>query len=98
LASGGVARSLQIHADMRLARAWPAAKIPASSCHLNLLPTPFQWKHHFFKPGNTFTQLARNSVVTTETWPHPVIVGNRIFVKDVDTPGLWTIEQIPMFS
>src|ERR1035441_10052323 len=25
---------------MRLARALPAAKIPASSCHLNLLPAP----------------------------------------------------------
>ncbi|MGD1083806.1 MAG: PQQ-binding-like beta-propeller repeat protein [Verrucomicrobiota bacterium] len=45
-----------------------------------------------FKPGNTFTQLARISVVNTETWPHPVIAGNRIFVKDVDTLGLWTIE------
>jgi len=29
LAAGGVARSLQIHADVRLARALPAVKIPA---------------------------------------------------------------------
>jgi outer membrane protein assembly factor BamB len=45
-----------------------------------------------FKPGNTFTQLARYSVVTTETWPHPVVAGNRIFVKDIDSVGLWTLE------
>jgi hypothetical protein len=29
LAAGGVARSLQITADMRLTSAWPAAKVPA---------------------------------------------------------------------
>jgi hypothetical protein len=29
LAGGGVARSLQIAADMRLTSTWPAAKIPA---------------------------------------------------------------------
>jgi hypothetical protein len=32
---------LQIHADMRLARAWPAAKIPAPSCYLNLFTPPY---------------------------------------------------------
>jgi hypothetical protein len=40
LAAGGVACSLQIHADMRLALALPATKIPASSCYLNLFPPP----------------------------------------------------------
>jgi hypothetical protein len=41
LAAGGVARSLQIHADMRLDGALPAAKISASSCYLNLFPPPY---------------------------------------------------------
>ena len=29
---------------------------------------------------------------TTETWAHPVIAGNRIFVKDNETVALWTLE------
>jgi hypothetical protein len=27
--------------DMLVARAWPAAQIPASSCYLDLLPPPY---------------------------------------------------------
>ena len=38
--AGGIARSLQIHADMCLARALPAAKIPASSCKSYFLTAP----------------------------------------------------------
>ena len=41
MTAGGVAHSLQIPGDMRLARALPAAKIPASSCHLNLFTPPY---------------------------------------------------------
>ena len=48
-----------------------------------------------FKPGAQYTQLARYTVATTETWAHPVVAGNRIFVKDNETIALWTVEQIP---
>jgi hypothetical protein len=42
LPPGFVARSLQIHADMRLASALPGGKVPAASCHLNLFPPPYE--------------------------------------------------------
>ncbi|MGO8678930.1 MAG: PQQ-binding-like beta-propeller repeat protein [Limisphaerales bacterium] len=46
-----------------------------------------------FKPGNTeYTELARIKVATSETWAHPVVAGNGIFVKDSETVSLWTIE------
>ena len=45
-----------------------------------------------FKPEPTFTQLARYTVAATETWAHPVIAGNRIFVKDNETVSLWGLE------
>jgi outer membrane protein assembly factor BamB len=46
-----------------------------------------------FKPGNTeYTELARFKVASSETWAHPVVAGNRIFVKDSQTVSLWTIE------
>jgi hypothetical protein len=40
LTVGGVARSLQIRADMRLASALPTVKIPASSCKGYFLTDP----------------------------------------------------------
>ncbi len=46
-----------------------------------------------FKPGaNAYTELARIKVATTETWAHPVVAGNRVFVKDSETVGLWPLE------
>jgi len=46
-----------------------------------------------FKPSNTeYTELARIKVASSETWAHPVVAGNRIFVKDSETVSLWTIE------
>jgi hypothetical protein len=41
LASSFVARSLQIHADMRLARASLADKIPAASCKGHFFTAPY---------------------------------------------------------
>jgi outer membrane protein assembly factor BamB len=38
-----------------------------------------------FEPLKTYT------VATSATWAPPVIAGNRIFVKDVDTLALWTL-------
>jgi outer membrane protein assembly factor BamB len=46
-----------------------------------------------FKPGSkAYTELARIKLASTETWAHPVIAGNRIFVKDSETVALWTWE------
>lgn len=46
-----------------------------------------------FKPSNTqCSELARIKLASTETWAHPVVAGNRVFVKDSEMVGLWTIE------
>lgn len=46
-----------------------------------------------FRPSKTeYTEFARLKVSSTETWAHPVVAGHRIFVKDNDMVGLWTIE------
>jgi outer membrane protein assembly factor BamB len=39
-----------------------------------------------------FTQLARIKVADTPTYAHPVIRGNRIYIKDQETIALWTIK------
>ena len=38
-----------------------------------------------------FDPVARYEVAKSETWAQPVISGNRIFVKDVSTLTLWTL-------
>jgi outer membrane protein assembly factor BamB len=46
-----------------------------------------------FAPGDKqFEELAHWKVSETKTYAHPVIAGNRIFVKDQDTLTLWTLE------
>ena len=46
-----------------------------------------------FKPSSTeYAELARIKVASTETWAHPVVAGNRVFVKDAEAVSLWTIE------
>jgi hypothetical protein len=45
-----------------------------------------------FKVGPTAVeQLHRYKVADSETWTQPLISGNRIFVKDVSTLALWTM-------
>ena len=39
-----------------------------------------------------FEPLARYGVATSATWAQPAISGNRIFVKDVSSITLWTLE------
>ena len=39
-----------------------------------------------------FDPIARYKVATSDTWTQPVISGNRVFVKDVSSLTLWTIE------
>jgi len=46
-----------------------------------------------FKPvGSQYEEVARIKVADTPTYAHPVIAGNRIFVKDEDAVTLWTIQ------
>jgi len=46
-----------------------------------------------FKPiAEQYEELARIKVSDTPTYAHPVIAGNRIFVKDQDAVTLWTVE------
>jgi outer membrane protein assembly factor BamB len=39
-----------------------------------------------------FEPIARYEVATSETWPQPAISGNRVFVKDVSSLSLWTLD------
>jgi outer membrane protein assembly factor BamB len=39
----------------------------------------------------SFEELRRYKVADSETWAQPAISGNRIFVKDVSTLALWTL-------
>ena len=46
-----------------------------------------------FQPSDKeYTELARLKVAATPTYAHPVVAGNRIFVKDQDSVTLWTID------
>jgi len=46
-----------------------------------------------FKPVESrYEELARIKVAETPTYAHPVIAGNRIFVKDEDTVTMWTVK------
>ena len=45
-----------------------------------------------FRSGPTgFEPLRRYKVAESETWTQPAISGNRVFVKDVSTLALWTL-------
>jgi hypothetical protein len=46
-----------------------------------------------FEPSNKeYKQLASYKVADSPTHAHPVISGNRIFIKDRDSVTLWTID------
>lgn len=46
-----------------------------------------------FKPdGKAYNEIARYKVADTPVYAHPVIAGNRIFVKDQESVTLWVIE------
>jgi len=42
--------------------------------------------------ANTFVPLRRYPLGTSATWAQPVIAGNRIFIKDLSTLTLWTLD------
>ena len=45
------------------------------------------------KPSDKeYIELAHFKVADTETWAHPVVSGNRVFVRDRESVALWTIE------
>jgi outer membrane protein assembly factor BamB len=47
-----------------------------------------------FKPSEKgYVELARFKVADTETWAHPVVAGNRVFVRDRESVALWTVER-----
>ena len=41
--------------------------------------------------ANAFQELKRYTVANGATWAQPVISGNRVFVKDVSSLALWTM-------
>lgn len=46
-----------------------------------------------FKPeGNAYAELGRTKVAESPTYAHPVISGNRIYIKDNDSVTLWMIK------
>jgi outer membrane protein assembly factor BamB len=45
-----------------------------------------------FRSGGTgFEQVKKYTVADSETWTQPTIIGNRVFVHDVSTLALWTL-------
>ncbi len=49
-----------------------------------------------FKPeGKAYAELGRTKVAESSTYAHPVIAGNRIYIKDNDSVTLWTINELP---
>jgi outer membrane protein assembly factor BamB len=66
------------------------AILDAGSC---LLALPSNSELIVFKPdGKEYGEIARYKVSDTPIYAHPVIAGNRIFVKDQETIALWIIE------
>ena len=46
-----------------------------------------------YKPdGKGYSELANIKVADTPTYAHPVIAGNRIFIKDEKNITLWTLK------
>jgi outer membrane protein assembly factor BamB len=67
-----------------------AAIIDAGSV---LLALPSTSELIVFKPSSTeYAEMTRIKVAETPTYAHPVVAGNRVFVKDQDSLTLWIIE------
>ena len=67
-----------------------AAIVDAGSC---LLALPGSSELIVFKPSDSeYSELAKIKVAEAATYAHPVISGNRVFVKDQESVTLWTIE------
>jgi len=58
-----------------------------------LLALPSNSELIAFKPSDKeYTELARIKVADKPTYAHPVIAGNRIYVRDEETLAMWMIE------
>ena len=67
-----------------------AAILDVGSC---LLALPSNSELIVFKPSDSeYSELAKIKVAEAPTYAHPVISGNRVFVKDQESVTLWTIE------
>lgn len=66
-----------------------AAVVNAGSC---LMALPSSSELIVFKPDeDKFTEIARYKVAETPIYAHPVISGNRVFVKDQESLALWML-------
>jgi outer membrane protein assembly factor BamB len=66
------------------------AVIDAGSC---LMALPNNSELIVFKPdGREYSEIARYKVAETPTYAHPVISGNRLFVKDEESLAMWTVD------
>ncbi len=66
---------------------------PLNKTFILLLALPSSAELIAFAPSDKqFTELARIKVADTSTYAHPVVAGNRVFVKDQDAVTMWTIE------
>jgi len=66
------------------------AIVDVGSC---LLALPSSAELLVFKPSDKqYEELAKIKVAATAVYAHPVVAGNRIFVRDQDAVTLWTIE------
>lgn len=58
-----------------------------------LLALPSNSELTVYKPvARAYEELARIQVAGTPTYAHPVVAGNRIFVKDEDAVTMWTVD------
>jgi len=66
------------------------AVVDAGSC---LMALPNNSELIIFKPdGTQYSEITRYKVAETETYAHPVISGNRLFVKDQESLAMWTLD------
>jgi len=67
-----------------------AAIVSAGSC---LLALPNTSELIVFRPdGKKYSEIARYKVSDTPTYAHPIISGNRVFVKDQESVAMWIVE------
>jgi len=67
-----------------------AAILDVGSC---LLALPNNSELIVFKPdGKEYVEITRYKVADTATYAHPVISGNRVFVKDEQSVAMWMVE------
>jgi outer membrane protein assembly factor BamB len=58
-----------------------------------LLALPSNSELLVFKPADKqYDEVARIKVADSATYAHPVVAGNRIFVRDLETVTLWTVQ------